>query len=52
MSTGNPSPAGSGLSFFVTNFLFGLYFGMGFMIAYAVLKLIAGLIGNAGHPIL
>ncbi len=34
----------------VENFLFGLCFGMGFMIAYAVLHFIAGLIGGAQMP--
>jgi hypothetical protein len=35
---------------FAENFLFGLAFGCGFLVAYAVLKLIAYLLGNAGHP--
>ena len=34
----------------VENFLFGLCFGMGFMVAYAVIKLIASLLGHAGLP--
>lgn len=33
----------------VENFLFGLCFGLGFAIASAVLKLLAGLIGAAAH---
>lgn len=31
------------------NFLFGLFFGCGFLCAYAVLKLLGYLIGQAGH---
>lgn len=32
------------------DFLFGLFFGMGFMVAYALLKFIVSLLGHAGMP--
>lgn len=32
------------------NFLFGLEFGCGFLVAYAVLKLFAMLLSHAGIP--
>ncbi len=34
----------------VDRFLFGLCFGMGFIIAYAVLKFIGGFLQGAGPP--
>jgi hypothetical protein len=34
----------------LTDFLFGLCFGMGFLVAYGVCKLIASLFANAGFP--
>ncbi len=34
----------------VENFLFGLWFGCGFLVAYAVLKLIVMLLSHAGLP--
>jgi len=41
---------------FWENFLFGLAFGMGFIISYGLLKIVGEfiikLIGQAGHPIL
>jgi len=33
-----------------SDFCFGLAFGMGFLIAYAVCKLVASLFGHAGLP--
>ncbi len=35
---------------FVLDFLFGLAFGMGFLVAYALLKFIASLLSGAGPP--
>lgn len=34
----------------IKNFLFGLFFGMGFLVAYAVLRLIVSLLGGAQAP--
>lgn len=34
------------------NFLFGLTFGMGFMLALGVCKIVAALFGQAGMPML
>ncbi len=36
----------------VENFLFGLFFGMGFCVALAVLRLIVSLLGGAQSPLL
>lgn len=35
---------------FVENFFFGLAFGCGFLVAYALLKLIVMLLSHAGLP--
>lgn len=34
----------------VSDFLFGLFFGCGFLVAYALLKLIVLLLSHAGLP--
>ena len=36
---------------FWIDFLFGLAFGMGFLVAYGLLKLIILVLGNAGVPL-
>lgn len=35
----------------IQDFLFGIFFGMGFMVSVAVLRFIVGLLSGAGHPV-
>ncbi len=35
---------------FVLDFLFGLAFGMGFLVAYALIKFVVALLSGAGLP--